>query len=193
MYNASVSYKAALIHSFGSMTNIIICGCVSQSTVPSIFPPKGTPDACLSSGSALSLEKRAQVFSQTIGSYKYTCNTDANLNPYADCLNSMAKICNSSDTATFSKSLCQNGVNQMFGNMSTYWQKVRKECGQWSWYGVTGNKDDPDCASANTALENNANYLVWNPQTYVYDRSNVFFGLTDSIKVRLWSNTALKG
>jgi len=175
------------------VTNIITCGCISKSTPPTIFPPPGTPDACLSSGPALSFEKRALVFSQTIGGYKYTCNTDVNLNPYADCLNSMAKICNSSDTATFSKSLCQNGVNQMFGNMSTYWKAVRKECGQWPWDVFIGNPSSAGCAFANSALQNNSYYVVWNPETKVYDRVNVFFGLTDSITVRLWNNTALKG
>jgi hypothetical protein len=77
----------------------------------------------------------------------------------------------------------------MFGNMSTHWQAVRKECGQWSWTqnGQTfvGNSTSSNCATANSNLIANAFYLQ-NGR-----RVPVTSGLTESIKVQLWSNALL--
>jgi len=166
-----------------SGTGVTICGCLSSSTPPAIFPPPGSPDACLSVGPALSLSKRILAFSQVIGSFKYTCNTDANKNPYADCLNTMAKICNTADTS-FDKTRCHTGVNMMFGNMSTHWQAVRKECGQWSWNGYPASSTAASssyCATANSNLRTNAFYI------HNGIRVPVDLGLTESTNVGLWS------
>jgi len=168
-------------------TGVIICGCVAASTPPATFPPAGTPDACLASGPALTLSKRILAFSQVIGSFKYTCNTDSYNNPYADCLNSMAKICNTTDSWTLEKKAnCHTGVNMMFGNMSTHWQRVRKQCGQWSFSTYPADPSD-NCVIANSNLRQQAYYLDEDI------RVPVTLGLTESIKARLWSNARLKG
>jgi len=171
-------------------TGVIICGCVAASTPPTIFPPAGTPDACLATGPALTLSKRILAFSQVIGSFKYTCNTDSYNNPYADCLNSMAKICNTTDSWTLEKKAnCHTGVNMMFGNMSIHWQRVRKQCGQWPFTlnGITYPADTSDnCNSANSNLIANAIYILKDGV-----QVRVTSGLTESIKVQLWSNTLL--
>ena len=77
----------------------------------------------------------------------------------------------------------------MFGNMSTHWQAVRKECGQWSWAenGQTfvGNSASSTCTSANSNLILNAVYIHNGVQVRVDS------GLTESTKVRLWNNTLL--
>jgi len=170
-------------------TSITICGCTAASTAPTLFPPPGTPDACLSSGPALSLSKRILAFSQVIGSFKYTCNTDANNNPFADCLNSMAKFCNTADP-TFDKNRCQTGVDTMFRGMNSWWQNVRKECGQWSSDGSPASSTPASsfsCVSANLALTTNAYYISWNPQKGLYENIQVTSELTYSINERLWS------
>jgi hypothetical protein len=66
------------------------------------------------------LSKRMLAFSQVIVGYSFTCNTDSYNNPYADCLNTMAKICNTTDSWDSTKTPnCQTGVNMMFASMST--------------------------------------------------------------------------
>jgi len=171
-------------------TGVTICGCAAASTPPATFPPPGTPDACLATGPALTLSKRILAFSQAIGSFKYTCNTDSYNNPYADCLNSMAKICNTTDSWTLEKKAnCHTGVNMMFGNMSIHWQRVRKQCGQWPFTlnGITYPADTSDnCNSANSNLIANAIYILKDGV-----QVRVTSGLTESIKVQLWSNTLL--
>lgn len=67
-------------------------------------------------------------------------------------------------------------------------------CGSASaWNGYIGNKDSLDCANANTALQQNAYYLFWNPERNGKDNVSVTSALTNSVKIRLWGNTALKG
>jgi len=177
-----------------STTELIICGCRAKVTPVTVYPPDGTPDSCLASGlaSALTLEKRILAFSHVDGEYKYTCNTDINNNPYADCLNSIAKICNSA-ASSFSKTLCQTGVNDMVKQMSPWWQKVRRECGQWRWIDqFNGSYTSSSCATANSDLIANAKYSVWNPDAWAYDTVPVTSDLTNSIIKQLWSNPALK-
>ncbi len=123
-----------------------------------------------------------------IGGYKYTCNTDANKNPYADCLNTMAKICNTADP-TFVLTRCHTGVNTMFGMMNNHWQRVRKQCGQWSFTsnGITYPVDPSDkCDDANSNLIDKASYT--RPDGV---QVRVTSGITESIKVQLWSNALL--
>jgi len=177
---------------FASNTSLTICGCATKGSPAVLFPPPGTPDACLATGPASPLQKRDQVFSQNIGSFRYTCNVDANGNPFQDCLNTQAKICNTTDMGTDATRLsdCKNGVDKMALNMSTYWQAVRRECGQWPWIdGFTGNKTSSGCVTANYNLTRNAYYIVPDPPTKVYVTS----ALTDSVNVGLWGNTKLKG
>jgi hypothetical protein len=76
----------------------------------------------------------------------------------------------------------------MVGQMNSHWQSVRKACGQWSWNGITGSVGSTDCASANTALQQNAFYI-----TSAGVKINVPTSLTDSINKGLWSNTVLAG
>jgi hypothetical protein len=122
-----------------------------------------------------------------IGSFKYTCHTDSYNNPYGDCLNSMAKICNPSDPA-FVKTNCHTGVNTMFGMMNTHWERVRKQCGQWSFThtGITYPADPSDnCNNANSNLIANAAYIHNGVPVRVDS------GITESIKAGLWSNALL--
>jgi len=175
-------------------THLIICGCQAKITPPTVLPDPSCPDACLASGnaSAVTLEKRILTFSKVIGEYQYTCHTDINNNPYADCLNTIAKICNS--TASINKTLCQTGVDQMVGQMSPWWQKVRRECGQWRWIDqFIGSNTSSRCATANSDLIANAYYTVWNPETWLDDIFKVTSALTDSVQKGLWSNAALWG
>jgi hypothetical protein len=77
----------------------------------------------------------------------------------------------------------------MFGNMSTLWQNVRKECGQWSWNGYPASitaVSSFSCASANSNLIANASYTRQDGVQVPVD-----LGITESIKVRLWSNSLL--
>jgi hypothetical protein len=100
----------------------------------------------------------------------------------------MAKICNTTDSWTLEKKAnCHTGVNMMFGNMNTHWQRVRKR-GQWSFThnGITYPADPSDnCATANSNLIANAVYIHNGVQVRVTS------GLTESIKVQLWSNALL--
>jgi hypothetical protein len=172
-------------------TNVTICGSASAYNPPATYPLA----ACPAFGPALTLSKRILAFSQVIGGYKYNCNTDSNKNPYADCLNSIAKICNTTDPTWDStkKANCQTGVNTMFGAFNSWWQAVRKECGQWKWTDQSiGNKASSNCATANSNLIAKAYYTVWNSQTRAYENISVTLGLTESIKVQLWSNALLK-
>jgi len=166
-----------------SGTGATICGCAAASNPPATFPPPGTPDACLATSyTGSTLSKRILAFSQVIGSFKYTCNTDSNKNPNANCLNTMAKICNPSDSS-FDKTNCQNGVNEMFGMMNTHWQAVRKECGQWKWTDQSiGNNASSNCASANANLIANAFYTRQDGVQVPVDS-----GITKSTNERLWS------
>jgi len=178
-----------------SGTSIIICGCAAASTPPTIFPPPGTHADCLSSGPALTLSKRTLAFSQVIGGRSYTCNTDSNKNPFADCLNSMAKICDPAGTS-FNKITCQTGVNQMFASMGTHWRNVRKECGQWPFtqngISYTGVYPSENCARANKNLIENAYYTFWDPLSQAYEKAPVLEGLPNSMKTQLWSQVTKK-
>jgi hypothetical protein len=176
-----------LISSYISGTNVTICGCAAASTPPTLFPPPGTPDACLASGPALTFSKNILAFSQVIGSFNYTCHTDSKNNPFADCFNSMAKICNTTDPTWDStkKANCQTGVNTMYVGMNSWWQAVRKECGQWSWNGYPASStaaSSSNCASANSNLRTNAIYYQKDGSTLRVDSK-----FTESTNVRLWS------
>jgi len=171
-------------------TGLNICGCSSIASPPGLFPPAGTPDECLASGPATALQKRVEIFSQTIGSQRYTCNVDVNKNPHADCFNAQAKICNPTYIGTDATRLsdCKNGVDKMALNMSTYWQAVRRECGQWAWNGFIGNKDSTKCAAANADLIKNTYYTALDKS-----QMKVTSDFTTSVNVGLWSNTQLEG
>jgi hypothetical protein len=121
---------------YSSYTSVIICGCSSGISSPALFPPLETSEdeKCLATSSVRPLRKRNQVFSHVIGYYTFTCHLDAYQNPFQDCLNAMARICNPNYMG-YDKILinaCKNGVNSMAGQMNIYWRTVRKACGQWS-------------------------------------------------------------
>jgi len=175
-------------------SSVIICGCAAISNPPVIFPPAGTPSACLATGSATSLQKRILAFSAPIGSYRFTCNLDSNGNPFQDCLNAMAEICNPSylgvDTTRIN--YCRDAVNSMAGQMNVHWQLVRKECGQWKWTNADGtikigSASSTNCSLANIALQQNAFYISGGV------RINVPASMTESINKGLWKNPYLNG
>ena len=164
-----------------------MCGCASSNSPAIKFPPAGTSDACLATGSASPLVKRTLTFSAVIGLYKYTCNMDDNQNPFQDCINTMGKLCNptymSGNSVRISE--CKNAVNSMTLGMNIFWQNVRRECGQWSWNGSTGAVTSHNCISANNQLENNAYYIADGTKIYVTS------ALTSTVNAGVWGNTAL--
>jgi hypothetical protein len=148
-------------------------------------------DTCSSPSTGSSLKKRTLVFSQEIGGYRYICNVDTNKNPFADCTNSIAKICNTTDPTWSSDSTkkdnCRNVVNTMFGQMNTYWQAVRRECGRWPFIqndiSYTGSPSSSTCATANTDLIEKAFYVLTDGTI-----TSVHKGLPDSLMRQLWGN-----
>jgi len=172
---------------------LITCGRAAASTPPDILAPFGTPDKCLSSDPSTTLSKRTINFaivtegrSYTFADRSCTCNTDSQKNPFADCLNSMTKICNPNDPI-WNKANCQTVVDSMFKLMSPHWQAVRRECGQWQWTdGFTGSYSSDACATANSNLIANALYTLKDGSTI-----KVFEGLTISMTLQLWSNPFL--
>jgi len=171
-------------------TGVIICGCVAAFTPPTLFPPAGTPAACLAYASALTLAKRTEIFSLTLAGYKFACHVDTNKNPYADCTNSMAALCNTSDPTWSSDAVkrgrCRTAVNDMYGNMNPWWQAVRKNCGQWPFIlnGITSTGVYPSsaCTTANDNLIRNAVYNRLDGSTVKIDSS-----FTNSQNAGLWN------
>lgn len=80
---------------------------------------------------------------------------------------------------------CKNAVDTISGALNIYWQNVRRECGQWPFY---GQRSSNNCEPANAALRANAYYLLPDGATRIYVTSQ----LTSSMS-RLWNNPALKG
>jgi len=138
--------------------------------------------------SLISPAEAALVFSQVIGGDSYRCHVDTNKNPYFDCLNSMAFLCDPARTS-FNKTTCQTGVNQMFASMNSNWQEVRKECGHWPFtqngISYTGVYPSNRCDSANSNLIANGFYIqngVRVPVTPV---------ITETFNVKFWSNSIM--
>jgi hypothetical protein len=73
-------------------------------------------------------------------------------------------------------------------HMNIYWQNFRKYCGPWPFNGTTGSVASTSCATASSALQQNAQYVT--PQG---SKINVPASLIDSIRRGLWSNSALAG
>jgi len=172
---------------YAANTLVTLCGCATSVTPAALFPPPDTPFSCLATSSTLSLTKRALVFSQSIGTDLFTCNTDTSGNPYQDCLNFQAAVCNPSYISGNAARIdnCKNSVDKMTRSLSSYWQTARKSCGQWSFDGIIGSPTSLDCTNANIALQRNAKYLVVidGARTYI----SVTSKLTDSVIAGLWS------
>jgi len=84
---------------------------------------------------------------------------------------------------------CKKAVDTMHQGYNMWWQKVRRECGQWPWIdGFRGNKDSPNCAGANADLIKNTYYTALDMSLM-----KVTSNLTTSVNVGLWGNTQLKG
>jgi len=174
-------------------TQVTLCGCVTSRTPSSIFPSSITPRSCLATGSTSSMAKRAFVLSQSIVPDRFTCNKDDSNNPFQDCLNLQAAICNSSYIKGNSAriSTCKNSVDTMFRSLSSVWRDVRKYCGQWSFDGaVKGSSTSQSCTNANNALQADAKYSVM--VDGVSSSFSVTAALTDSVKQFLWGNTEIK-
>ena len=169
-----------------------MCGCSSSTSTASIFPPRTIPAECLSSIPSYimyhPISDLRPIFSQSIGSLKFTCNTDFDESPRQDCLNTLAHLCNPSylwnDEERISN--CKNAVDTIFNGLNSYWQAVRSACGQWPYAGYTGNLSSSNCTSANAALR----------EFYSGDspfKSYSTFQLTESLSLGLWTNQALRG
>lgn len=174
---------------YAESTKVVVCGCATSITPVVRFPPSGTPAACLAAGPASPLVKRIQVFTVALDTFKYTCNVDDFRNPYQDCLNIMAKMCDPVYLSTNSTRInyCKNSVNSLTLQMNFYWQKVRKECGQWPFNGTIGVATSVACADANIALQRNVSYTAVDGTLI-----KVTPALTDSVNQALWSNPVLK-
>lgn len=168
-------------------TGITLCGCSSSKSPAFTFPSLSTPASCLSTGSASHVSKKSLTFSQNIGQLKFTCNTDAKRNPFQDCLNSIAAVCNPSyignDPSRVSN--CRNTIDTIADGLNSYWQDVRSECGQWSFKGRIGSSSG--CTDAVAALRANAYYVLPDGS-----KSYVTFQLTESLRVGLWQNPIFK-
>ena len=173
---------------YASDTSITLCGCSTSKSPAFKFPPAGTDLACLSTGPATPLTKRIQVFSQNIGDLKFTCNNDALGNPYQDCLNAQAALCNPTYISRKStrKTQCRNAVDTMTRGLSSVWQNVRKSCGQWSFDGLIGSVNSQNCINANHALKSAFYILPDGNRQYVADP------FIDSVNEGLWGNTDVK-
>lgn len=181
------------MHSYAELTGVTICGCASSISPPPSFPPPETPDICLSTGSARSIVKRTIAFTTVIEPYKYTCNVDENLNPFADCLNTMSKVCNAAYIGSNMVKLnnCKDAVSNRTSQMNVYWQNVRKFCGQWN--GFTGVLTSNYCADANKELQKNSYYLAPDPDIPGnFLRSYVTRALVNSVNDGLWNNTVFR-
>ena len=147
--------------------------------------------ACAPLSYGSSLKKRTFTYSVQIGNKLHRCIGDAKLNPYADCTNTIAALCNTTDPTWSSdstkKTKCRNGVNDMFGLMNTYWQAVRRECGRWPFIqngiSYTGSPSSGTCATANTNLIGKAFYPLTDGTVLPVHK-----GLTDSLMKQLWGN-----
>ena len=164
---------------------MISCGCASTVTPAVLFPPAGTSLACLSTGPATPLAKRIQIFSQNIGDFKFTCNNDALGNPYQDCLNAQAALCNPSYISRNSTRIteCKNAVDTITKGLSTLWKNVRKNCGKWSFDGRIGSVTSSNCNNANNALKANAYYILPDGNKQYLDTAFI-----NSVKAGLWEN-----
>jgi len=166
-------------------TSVTLCGCATTGSPANLFPAAGTSPECLSTGPASPLAKRALVFSQNIGAFKYTCNNDPYGNPYQDCLNAQGAICNTTYISGNQSRIdnCKKGVDQMTRSLSSFWQNVRKSCGQWSFDGaVKGSSTSLSCSNANNALQQNAFYLLPDGT-----KGPVTSSFTNSVTSGLWS------
>ena len=180
----TVSFK---INRYAANSNVTFCGCATIGSPASIFPPAGTPLSCLATGLATTLTKRAQVFQKEIAGYRVTCNTDSNNNPYQDCLNAQAAVCNPAYIAKNGQSDCKNAVDDITRKLSSLWNAVRINCGQWSFDGVIGSLTSSKCTNANNALKDKAYYILPDGSKSFIDAPFI-----DSLNTGLWGNTDVK-
>ncbi len=163
-------------------TNITFCGCAATEGPPSLFPLPGTSLSCLATGSASPLVKRSQVFVIALQGFKFTCNVDAQKNPFQDCLNNMAAICTPSYVGKNPTRIsgCKTSIDQMFSRMNPRWQAVLQSCALW--------KARSSASACNTANNNLIAFASYNtPDGPVKISSS----LTESFKPKLWNNRAL--
>ncbi len=177
--------------SYATNTKITICGCAAVAAPPVLFPPPGTSLACLSSGTASPLAKRAQVFVTNIQGLSFVCNTtDAPApigNPFQGCLNTMQALCSPTYVSGNSAriSYCKTSTNTMFMGMNIYWQAVLNSCAPWK-AGYSSAPSSVACNQANENLMKNAFYLSPD-KTPISIKAD----LIKSVNQRLWGNPAL--
>jgi len=167
-------------------SSITICGCVCSSTPAFIFPPPETPLACLATGPASPLVKRASVFTTPFNGYQLTCNVDEAKNPYQNCMNTLVVLCNSTYIIGNSARIttCKTSIDQIFFQLnSTTWQPLPLACAPWK----NGLPASSACTNANNVLIASAYYVT------SFGNVSITSALTESIKQNLWSNPALIG
>jgi len=171
-----------------SGTSIDLCGCAA-STSPVVKLNTAGTFACSSTGPATPLTKRGLVFSTNIGDYRFKCTNDTNGNPFQDCINAQGALCKPTYIAGNNTRIsdCRNAVNTMNRGLSSFWQNVRKSCGQWSFDGIIGSVTSSNCVNANNALKTNAFYILPDGSKQYVDDPFI-----DSVNTGLWGNTVLK-
>ena len=128
------------------------------------------------------------VISTALSGLRFSCSTiDGTLNPYADCANLMTAFCMPAQvTTTAGKNQCRSVVDQVFSKLNQLWINVRKECGQWPYYGYIGSADSEKCTTAISYLRAGAYYKA-------FDGSQVLISqaFTESMMEGLWRREAL--
>ena len=119
----------------------------------------------------------------------FTCHKDFQGNPFQDCLNSMAAFCRPNNIeGNFDRiSTCKAAVDNITLTLNPNWQRVRRDCGQWTFGRIRPLFSSDSCANANDALRATS-YYVLSDGSIVY----VTRQLTDSVKVGLWDNAELR-
>lgn len=181
------------IHRAAQYTQIFLCGCASKDSPAFRFPPLTTHISCLATGLSTSLAKRTQLFQKNIAGYRVTCNVvestkDFEKNPYQDCVNYQAAVCNPTYITQNGQLECKNSVDAMIRSLSPLWKAVRISCAKWSFDGKpVGLVTSRNCINANNALKANAYYILPDGRyQYVDD------GFIESMNVGLWGSTAIK-
>jgi len=172
-------------------TNITaICGSASSISSPTMYPFIGATLECLSSETPTALVKRAMVFSTALNGYPFSCNIiDGVGNPYADCANLMTAFCMPDQvTTTAGKDKCRSMVDQTFSKMNSLWIDVRKECGQWPYYGYRGSGANSEkCNQTISNLRLGASYVAFDGSQVPISQA-----FTESMREGLWKRTELK-
>jgi len=140
-----------------SGTSLVICGCASIDSPASYYPADDTPLNCLASSysTKMTLRKRVQVFTRSLGPYIFTCNKDEESHPFQDCINSIGFYCNLKYNTI---QTCKDTVNVVSSQLNPFWQAVRKDCGKWGWNDADKIQGSGNCTQSFSELAKQGYY-----------------------------------